>query len=146
MFNIIIDSDKCFNPTDAIGMRKFGYDWATLYQGEYKMGVAFLSHTHSNNAHVTDNNFMSVHINLGQTICNYQAIAENSAKSSDLVGLVVTSGDRYKSIDTFIQNKVKISPISTEIVVSLKKPDGTPVDIDFKYKMVLTFKKCSCKD
>ena len=146
MFNIVIDSDKSFNVTDGIGQRKYGYDWGTLYEGEYKMGIAILTHTHTNVAHVTDNNFMTVHVNLGQTICNYQAIAENSAKSSDLVGLVVISGNRYKSIDTFIQNKVKISPISTEITVTLKKPDGTPVDIDFKYKMVLTFKKCSCKD
>ena len=145
MFNIIIDSDKSFNVADGIGKRNYGYDWGTLYQGEYKMAVSIITHTHADATEVTDANFMSVHINLGQTICNYQAIAENSSQSTDLVGFVVKNGDKYKSVPDIV-NKVKISPISTEIVVSLKKPDGTPVDIDFKYKMVLTFKKCSCSD
>lgn len=146
MFNIVIDSDKSFNNTDSICKRQYGFDFAsTEYEGNYKMGVAIITHTHADDADVTESNFQSVHLN-GLTLCNYQASNENSSKTADLIGFVVKTDNQYKSIDNFIQTKVKINPTASQIEVVLKKADGSLVDVDFKYKLVLTFKKCSCSD
>lgn len=148
MFSIAIDSEnhlaKGLAIQPSVSSRNYGFDFGTQQPGEYKLTFSFSSYNH--NVEPEDDDLQCIYVTLGSQLFSFEASDVTSSLSSNLIGFVTKSGQRqFISIDSNPKMKVKLNNTASQFNVQLKKADGGPVDYEFKYRMILSFEKCSCK-
>lgn len=143
MFNIIIDSEDSINPVTSISTRNYGFDFGTQEEGEYKLSHTIKTYDHQ--GLIAGLDFLSVHLSLGSAMANYAAGSEITAQTESLIGFVFFEDRIFRSVDSNPKIKMKLNNTASQFQIMLRKADGSPVTADLKYRMILSFEKCSCK-